>query len=179
MRFRRLTKQEKKEREEKKIRELLLKLVQLRPQASDLYALIHQVSNERANRFIVRMFLRKASIDDLFCLARFKEKHRAGAWKALCRKLKPEGHSRIILLHIAEEIPDLAVPALEQIKRLNFVLSYGEITHLLSLMHIQLSQNILEELEKLKEEQYRKSEAIDAVSRGIIESEERIKELGL
>jgi len=103
----------------------------------------------------------------------FWSKIKEKAHKDLLRR----NHSKIILLQIAEEMPDFTSPAIMEIEKLGLKLDYEQISHLLDLRHIQFDTQLAKKLRRLRKEQLEKIEKIHSLIEQIKKTDQKLREL--
>ena len=161
-------------KQEEKVRSLFIKLLKLKPSASNWFLIIKMVKDPHFSRVARRFYFRKACIDSIFCLLRAdrdNKKNLQKTWEVLVSKLERNNHSKLILLQAAEDVPDLITSVLEQIEKLELNLIYEETARLLESGHLAKGTTLyikIEELhEKLAIEKKEVDKALDALELGL------------
>lgn len=176
MRFHRLTPEEKKDGIASNMKKSLKTLLSLEPKASDLYQYIGRFRIHLAERLVLKIFFKNATLDDLYCCVLYKEKYRNEAWRILVSRLQQDAHSKVILLDIAHKIPDLTEPAIKEVLGLNVCLTLEDLSQLLALRHIKDS-GIEKKLRELKEKETKRTSRVDAILDHLVKLDEQLKEL--
>lgn len=176
------TKKEKIEKKRKKLRRLTVRLLKTKPDAGDILDCLGNISDEKVQGVINKLFLRVSSIDDLFCAMRFTNKHyQRLLWDKIKQKAHKDqfqrNHSKIILLQIAEEMPDFTALAITEIEQLGLKLSYEETSRLLDLRNIQFNDQLAKKLRKARREQFEKIQRVHDLVEEIKKIDRELKEL--
>ncbi len=177
IRWHRSSKEEKIQEQKKKIRALFKEFIDLDPDPPDLYIAIGKVTDPHLCKIALGLFLRRGSVDDIFCLIRKNEKYRSRAWKTLKSKINKNHHCKAILLQIAEDVPEYTIPALEEIKKIGIELNCEDILHLLGLRHVHTGTSLHKELERQHKKLAKKLEKAGGLLESLEKESAKLKQI--
>lgn len=144
--------------------------------AGDIFYHLPEVKDRDLRRYLLRLSLGIASVDDLYCFIRSGFSEKGEALKILLGKLSSDGHKRVILIQIAREDSELAEPALNALRDLELEPTCEEVDLLLQSKHIQGSESLVEALKAISKREEKRRKKIEQAIHEVLVLDKKIRE---